>query len=53
MIVIFPQIEEQAIQELREYYKADSTFDEYITVERVHTLQATPTWAATQRHKTT
>ncbi|KAK2162357.1 hypothetical protein LSH36_100g11000 [Paralvinella palmiformis] len=46
------QKEEQAIQELLEYYKAGDTFDEYITVERVHTLQATPTWAATQRHKT-
>ena len=44
------QIEEQAIQELRQHYQADTTFECTITVGRVPTKLATPTWAATQQH---
>ena len=45
------QIEEQAIAELMEHYQASSNFDEHITVERVPTTLASPTWAATQRQQ--
>ncbi|KAK3580483.1 hypothetical protein CHS0354_001084 [Potamilus streckersoni] len=38
------QMEEQAIQELRDLYKASQDFDEYITVERVPQAAATPLW---------
>ncbi|KAL3883749.1 hypothetical protein ACJMK2_029983 [Sinanodonta woodiana] len=38
------QMEEQAIQELRDHYKASLNFDEYITVERVPQAAATPLW---------
>ena len=47
------QIEEQAIQELRQHYHADTMFDYTITVARVPTKLAAPTWAATtQQHPT-
>ncbi len=37
------------MQELLLHYKAADVLDEIITVERVPTTLAKPTWAATQR----
>ncbi|XP_074647622.1 inhibitor of Bruton tyrosine kinase-like [Tubulanus polymorphus] len=45
------QIEEQAMQELLIQYKAQDRKDECITVERVSSVMASPTWAATQQHR--
>lgn len=45
------QIEEQAIQELLQFYKADENFNEHITVERVPQAMAAPLWAAKQRQQ--
>ncbi|CAC5394250.1 unnamed protein product [Mytilus coruscus] len=43
------QIEEQAIQELLQYYRASESFDECITVERVPQAMAEPLWTAKQQ----
>jgi len=43
------QIEEQAIQELLQFYHADEVLDECITVERITQEMATPIWASKQK----
>lgn len=43
------QIEEQAIQELLQYYHASENLDEHITVERVPQAMAAPLWTAKQQ----
>ncbi|XP_076077944.1 inhibitor of Bruton tyrosine kinase-like [Mytilus galloprovincialis] len=43
------QIEEQAIQELLQYYRASESFDECISVERVPQAMAAPLWTAKQQ----
>ena len=39
-------VEEQAIQELLQYYHASENVDERITVDRVPQAMATPVWTA-------
>ncbi|KAK2710725.1 hypothetical protein QYM36_012037, partial [Artemia franciscana] len=42
--LVLTQIEDQAIEELSEFYGVDSHFDERVCVERVVTTVMTPTW---------
>ena len=44
MSILLFQVEERAIEELKQMYKVSECKDEYITVERVGVVIATPTW---------